>query len=294
MIFAQEEQQERRRGIFDEEAGHQFGFRFQQVEGRAVGFRQGRDEEDHQHREQDGEDVPVREAPARPRSACASHDVGEVQRAGEQQHRDHHKADRDFVGHHLGRGAQRRQEGVFRVGGPARHDDAVDAERRHREEIENADIDVGDDPAVVERDHRPGGEGQRHADQRRQQEDHLVGAGRDDHFLEQEFERVGDGLQQAEGADHIGAAAHLHRRPDLAVGQDARRRPQHQHQADRQQDEHDLAERTRPSHRAVRDVCKKWDQRHRLLRRHLAACRCTNSWLHLAMVSLARAIGLVR
>ena len=54
--------------------------------------------------------------------------------------------------------------------------------------------------------------------QRRQQEDDLVGAGRDDRFLEHEFEKVGEGLQQAVGAHDVGPAPHLHRRPDLAVG----------------------------------------------------------------------------
>ncbi len=58
-IFAQEEQQERRRGIFHEKARHQFGFRFQQIEGRPVGFRQRRDEEDHQHRKQNRKGKPA-------------------------------------------------------------------------------------------------------------------------------------------------------------------------------------------------------------------------------------------
>ena len=58
-----------------------------------------------------------------------------------------------------------------------------------------------------------------HADQRRQQEHALVGAGRDDRLLQHELQQVGEGLQQAEGTDHVGAAAHLHRRPDLAVGE---------------------------------------------------------------------------
>jgi hypothetical protein len=56
-------------------------------------------------------------------------------------------------------------------------------------------------------------------DQRRQQEHDLVGARRDDRLLEHELEQVGEGLQQAEGADDVGAAAQLHRRPDLAVGE---------------------------------------------------------------------------
>ena len=51
-------------------------------------------------------------------------------------------------------------------------------------------------------------------------EDALVGAVGDDDFLEDEFQEVGKGLEQPERADHIGAAAHLHGGPDLAVGID--------------------------------------------------------------------------
>ena len=44
-------------------------------------------------------------------------------------------------------------------------------------------------------------------------------AGRRDHrLLQHELEQVGEGLEQAPGADHVRAAAQLHRRPDLAVG----------------------------------------------------------------------------
>ena len=53
---------------------------------------------------------------------------------------------------------------------------------------------------------------------RREQEDALVGAGRDDRLLEHEFQQIGEGLQQAERPDHVRSAPHLHRRPDLAVG----------------------------------------------------------------------------
>ena len=55
-------------------------------------------------------------------------------------------------------------------------------------------------------------------DQRRQQEDALVGARRDDRLLEDEFQKVGERLQQPPRTDDVRAAAQLHRRPDLAVG----------------------------------------------------------------------------
>ncbi|GCC49345.1 hypothetical protein chiPu_0033695, partial [Chiloscyllium punctatum] len=87
------------------------------------------------------------------------------------------------------------------------------------EDVENADIDVGDHPAEIERDHGPGGQRQDARHQRRQQEHALVGAGRDHRLLQHEFQQVGEGLQQSERADHVGAAADLHRRPDLAVGE---------------------------------------------------------------------------
>ena len=48
--------------VFDLVAGHEFGFRFRQIERRAVGLRQRRDEEDHHHREHgDADEDVVRE-----------------------------------------------------------------------------------------------------------------------------------------------------------------------------------------------------------------------------------------
>ena len=125
------------------------------------------------------------------------HDVGEVERADAEQHGDDDEADRDLVGHHLRGRAQRAEERIFRVRRPAAHDDAVDLERGDGEDVEDADIDVGDRPARVDRDHRPGRDRQHRRDQRRQQEHALVGAGRDDRLLEDELQQVGEGLQQA-------------------------------------------------------------------------------------------------
>ena len=132
--------------------------------------------------------------------------------------RDHDEAHRDFVAHHLRRAAHRAEEGVFRIRRPAGDDDAIDAERADREQIENADIDVGDRPAVVHRDHRPGDHRQGERQHRRHQEQQPVGARRDDRLLHQHLQRVGERLQQAERPDHVRAFAQLHRRQDLALG----------------------------------------------------------------------------
>src|SRR5690606_35793242 len=53
--------------------------------------------------------------------------------------------------------------------------------------------------------------------ERRKEEDTLVCARRDDRFLEDELQQVGEGLEQAPGTDNVRAATKLHRRPDLAI-----------------------------------------------------------------------------
>ena len=85
-----------------------------------------------------------------------------------------------------------------------------------------------------ERNHRPGDQGDREGDDRRDQEQAAIGRGGDDGLLEEDLEPVGEALQQAERADHVGPAPQRHRRPDLAVGIDDHRHRQHQRQRDQQ------------------------------------------------------------
>ena len=163
--------------------------------------------------------------PSRPkRVSCARDDVGQVQRAGAQQHGDDDEADRDFVGHHLRRRAQRRQERIFRVRRPAGHDDAVDAERRDGEEIEDADVDVGDRPAVGDRDHRPGGE--------RQHRPMTSGARRNTPLLapagmigslRMNLRKSAKGCSTPQGPTTFGPRRSCTARPDLALGVDQHR-----------------------------------------------------------------------
>ena len=51
----------------------------------------------------------------------------------------------------------------------------------------------------------------------------LVGARRNDRFLEHELEEVRERLEDAPRSDHVGPAAQLHRAPDLALEIDERR-----------------------------------------------------------------------
>ena len=51
----------------------------------------------------------------------------------------------------------------------------------------------------------------------------LLARRRDHRLLQHELQEIGEGLEQAERADHVRAAAQLHGRPDLAVGIAGRR-----------------------------------------------------------------------
>ena len=205
-----------RGAVLDHVAGDKLRFRLDQVERGPVGLRQRRDEEDHEHRQQP-QPIPAEEAPRR---ILRLDDGREIERADQEQHGDDDEADRDLVGDHLRRRAQRGQERIFRIRRPAGHDDAVDAERGDGEDVEHADVDVGDDPAGVDGNDRPGGERQRAGDQRRQEKHALVGAGGDDRLLEHELDEIGERLEQSPRADHVRPAPDLDGGPDLAVGID--------------------------------------------------------------------------
>ena len=75
-----------------------------------------------------------------------------------------------------------------------------------------------------ERNHRPRGQRGRQRHDRRDQEQALARAGRDDDFLEQQLHPVGDRLQQAERPDAVRADAHLHLADHLALGAASGRR----------------------------------------------------------------------
>src|SRR5690606_41836783 len=61
-----------------------------------------------------------------------------------------------------------------------RSSDLVHAQRRDGEDVEDADIDVGDHPAIGERHDRPGREREHGGDERREEEHPLVRARRND------------------------------------------------------------------------------------------------------------------
>src|SRR5208337_2842817 len=82
---------------------------------------------------------------------------------------------------------------------------------------EEANIDVADVKVSGKWDDGEDGEGSRHAYCRRQQEDELFCSCRNNVFLEEEFDAIGNGLEQPPGTDPHGAQPRLHEREDFAL-----------------------------------------------------------------------------
>ncbi len=135
---------------------------------------------------------------------------GPILEAGDQDDREHGQAHGNFVRNHLRTGAKRADQRIVRVRGPPGDDDAEHAQRRNAEHKEDADIHVGDGVRGAEGNDDEDGECREHNHEGRDPEDESVSLGGDDVFFEQQFDGVGDGLQQAVRAYTHGAEAHLH------------------------------------------------------------------------------------
>ena len=106
------------------------------------------------------------------------------------------------------------------VGRPAAQNDAQDAHGRHGRDHQQADIHVRHveflrKKAARRNAVRPVNGG----NHRREPEDGVVRAGGNDIFLQQQLQRIGDGLQQAVRPHAHGSQADLEVRQDLALHQ---------------------------------------------------------------------------
>ena len=178
----------------------------------AVGFGHSRNNVDDEQRQQ-RQPVPRHEVDAaigKPAGCLTIHDTAKVQRARHQQHGNQHETNGQFVRHHLRGGAQRTQKRVLGVGRPARHNDAVHANRGNGHNEQQPCVDIGQHHFGAERHHRPGGQGRHQGDHRRQNVKHLVGLVGHNDFFGKKLEHVGKGLQQAARAYPVGAQANVH------------------------------------------------------------------------------------
>ncbi len=138
----------------------------------------------------------------------------------------------------------------FELDGPAGDDDAVDAERGQRQDVQQAGIDVRQHQPGVERKHRPGRQRRHQRQHRREQKQQLVGAARNDDLLEHQLDGVGDRLQPTLGPDPVRPHAHLHVTDDLALGEGEIGHQQHQ----RCNDHHDLDQNLNHDRQGVPEV----------------------------------------
>ena len=200
------------------EAGDDFRLALGHVERRAVGFGHARDEVD----DEQGEQREKEEFEKSIITGLRVDDAAEVHGAGGDQHADQGKTHGDFVADDLRGRTQRAQDGVLGVGRPAGQDDAVHAHRRQREQDQQSGVDVGQHHGIVKRDDRPRGKCRCQRQDRREFVQEWTGVGRNDQFLEQHLEHVGEGLDPADAedaADELGSVAYVHPTNDLALGQ---------------------------------------------------------------------------
>ena len=128
---------------------------------------------------------------------------------------------RHFVADHLGGLAHAAEQRPFAAGAVAGQDDAEHLGGHDRQHEEDADVQRLGHPAVGERQGEEGEEGAAEGDVRPEAEEHLVGVGGDEVFLDEQLDAVGDGLQPAElAADAGGAEAILNAAGDLAFEPD--------------------------------------------------------------------------
>ena len=134
--------------------GNDFRFTLCHVKRRAVGFGNGGNQID----DEDGEErqpVPREYRTTGNTFGLSGNDVGEVHAA-----RHHHDAHQrgthgNLVGNALCGSTHCAQERIFGVGSPARDDHAVNRQRGNHQDVQKADIDIGQHPFFVERNHRP-------------------------------------------------------------------------------------------------------------------------------------------
>src|SRR5687767_8425917 len=125
-----------------------------------------------------------------------------VQVAEDHQDRNRAQAERQLVADHLRSGTNATEKRVFGIRGPARDDNSVNADRGDREDIEDADVDVGDDHLLAEKAAAKWNDGQgadrrNHRETRSNPEVELVHVSGNEVLLEQELHGVCDGLAEA-------------------------------------------------------------------------------------------------
>src|SRR5215510_1858426 len=235
-VLGHEKEREFERAVLGMEPGDQFSLGLGQIEGHAVGLGDGADKVNGKGDDARQEHRPLKDVPFKPIPALLLLDYfGQIERARLDQNGDDRQRKRQLVTDHLRRRAQSAEQAVFRIRRPAADHDAVYAKTGHREDVEQPDVHVRDvqtDRAQIDvpvhpeseaqimkgltdgaaerqRDIRPERiDDQNHHrrdqhDDRRQDVEPFIDRQRDDVFFEDEFDQVGERLQQSLPADAV-------------------------------------------------------------------------------------------
>src|SRR6266478_1370465 len=149
-VLGDKEHGEFEAGVFGVKTADEFLFSFGKVEGGAIGFRDGGDEEAEEAedlRKGSGENVPVENSAPAEKAAgvgLSVNDVAQAELSGHEQHADYRHGQREFVADHLRGAAQAAEKRIFVVGGPSGEGETVNAQSRDGEECEDADVEVDD------------------------------------------------------------------------------------------------------------------------------------------------------
>ena len=176
---------------------------------------------------------------SKPASSLLLHDDTEIETTGNHQHHQNANTHGDFIRQHLRRCPHGAEDGVFGIGPPARHDDAIHFERGDGKYVQQPGIDVGQYQFRPKRHHGPGGHGRHDGHDGAEVIQELVGAVGADDFLEQQLDHIGNRLQQTQRPHAVGPQPNLHEsdEPPLPQHQIGHAQKQNrQQQADAQQD----------------------------------------------------------
>ncbi len=209
-ILGQEVERPAEAAVFGHVAGHQLRFGLGQIKGRTIGLGDGRhqvDEEPDRRQEH--------EPHARPRLDLDNAVHGK--RARQEQTADQRHPRGGFIADQLRRAAQRAQQRVMAIRGPATKNNSENPHRADAQNKKQTDVEVGNLELGTNRHCRQRQQGRGHRNQRRGPEKHLVRVLRDDVFLYQQLDSIGDRLQKAVRPYAHGAQARLHIRHHLAL-----------------------------------------------------------------------------
>src|SRR5581483_6792883 len=208
-VLGHEEHGEFHGAVLGVVSGHQFGFRLRQVKRHAVGFRERSHQVNKEGHDLAAKEVPLRQ-PSEPVGVLRLDNAAQAEGAGQNQHADERQPERDLIADHLRAGAQRAEQRIFAVRGPAGEGNAIYTDGGDAEDDQQRNVGIrnlqrrahtGDIDRGPERNKSNGEQRRADGNDRGRKVEQLVHVGRREVFFQNELQPIRQGLQQAEGPD---------------------------------------------------------------------------------------------